>query len=278
MKTAKPRASQLKSKKITKESDVIIAPKIMTTLFDPNNKFWANDTSRFGFKMMEKMGWSPGKGLGVNEDGETKSLPVKVKEDNKGVGCVQSDDQAWVITTHEYNGVLQDLQLCLSAKEREKSDSGKIKKRKEKTNQSEKRKEKKNSKTLNAGEESEPQKHKKEKRKEKKRKEKSKIENEKNTKTPVLKTHAHFIPSRVVAGKRVSNYSQQDLDAIFGTASFSALPSRQTVKADTLEDGISTVTSKTNIKDYFDQKNTKRKFSGPVEGVMLPSPRKKRRL
>ena len=38
---------------------------------------WANDESKFGQKLMEKMGWQKGKGLGANEDGR-----VQVNENN----------------------------------------------------------------------------------------------------------------------------------------------------------------------------------------------------
>ena len=38
---------------------------------------WANDESKFGQKLMEKMGWQKGKGLGANEDGR-----VQVYENN----------------------------------------------------------------------------------------------------------------------------------------------------------------------------------------------------
>ena len=39
---------------------------------------WANDESKFGQKLMEKMGWSKGKGLGANEDGRVQ---VRVHRD-----------------------------------------------------------------------------------------------------------------------------------------------------------------------------------------------------
>ena len=29
---------------------------------DPNNKHWSTNTSNFGFKMLEKMGWKSGEG------------------------------------------------------------------------------------------------------------------------------------------------------------------------------------------------------------------------
>jgi hypothetical protein len=55
-------------------------------VFDPNNKAWANDQTGFGFKMLQKMGWSPGKGLGANEDGNLKNITLLVKNDQLGLG------------------------------------------------------------------------------------------------------------------------------------------------------------------------------------------------
>jgi hypothetical protein len=41
---------------------------------DPNNKHWVNDKSKFGYKMLLKMGWSEGKGLGSQEQGMTENI------------------------------------------------------------------------------------------------------------------------------------------------------------------------------------------------------------
>ena len=38
------------------------------------------------YRMLMKMGWSEGKGLGANEDGMTRHIPVAKKFDNLGVG------------------------------------------------------------------------------------------------------------------------------------------------------------------------------------------------
>ena len=42
------------------------------------------DEDKFGHKMLEKMGWSKGKGLGANEDGNPDHITVKHKADTKG--------------------------------------------------------------------------------------------------------------------------------------------------------------------------------------------------
>ena len=39
---------------------------------DKSGNMWSNDEDKFGQKLMEKMGWSKGKGLGANEDGRVQ--------------------------------------------------------------------------------------------------------------------------------------------------------------------------------------------------------------
>jgi hypothetical protein len=51
---------------------------------DPQNKFWANDKSRFGHKMLEKMGWAQGKGLGKNEQGNPEYVKAQKMNDKEG--------------------------------------------------------------------------------------------------------------------------------------------------------------------------------------------------
>jgi Pin2-interacting protein X1 len=56
---------------------------------DPRNTVWSNDTSRFGHKHMEKLGWAPGMGLGTGSSGReamTSHVKVTVKVDNTGLG------------------------------------------------------------------------------------------------------------------------------------------------------------------------------------------------
>lgn len=44
----------------------------------------AIDTDKFGYKMLMKMGWEDGKGLGKNEDGNTDNLNIAFKADTIG--------------------------------------------------------------------------------------------------------------------------------------------------------------------------------------------------
>lgn len=42
------------------------------------------DANKFGQKMLEKMGWQQGKGLGANENGITEHIKMSYKNDSKG--------------------------------------------------------------------------------------------------------------------------------------------------------------------------------------------------
>lgn len=47
--------------------------------------FFSVDSNKFGQKLLEKMGWTKGKGLGANEDGMTEHIRVSHKNDSKGL-------------------------------------------------------------------------------------------------------------------------------------------------------------------------------------------------
>lgn len=42
------------------------------------------DANKFGQRMLEKMGWQLGKGLGANENGITENIKVSYKNDSQG--------------------------------------------------------------------------------------------------------------------------------------------------------------------------------------------------
>ncbi|KAF8939464.1 hypothetical protein EDD21DRAFT_391548 [Dissophora ornata] len=76
---------------------------------DPRNLHWANDTNKFGLKMMEKMGWSQGKGLGAKEDGVQEHVKVRLKENNLGVGATKKTSDNWLGNTDAFSKLLAEL-------------------------------------------------------------------------------------------------------------------------------------------------------------------------
>lgn len=58
--------------------------------------------------MLEKMGWSKGKGLGANLDGEQNFIRVSHKTDQRGMGYQDRDDQ-WTSHENQFNSLLKSL-------------------------------------------------------------------------------------------------------------------------------------------------------------------------
>ena len=75
------------------------------------NQAWKNDKSKFGFRMLQKMGWTEGKGLGKNEDGLAEHVKVAKKSNNLGLGAKSDTTGAdgWASTAVNFNGVLEAL-------------------------------------------------------------------------------------------------------------------------------------------------------------------------
>ncbi|CAB1098844.1 unnamed protein product [Ectocarpus sp. CCAP 1310/34] len=78
---------------------------------DTQNQAWKNDKSKFGLKMMQKMGWTEGKGLGKNEDGVSEHVKVAKKSNNLGLGATRDSSGAagWASAAVSFNGVLETL-------------------------------------------------------------------------------------------------------------------------------------------------------------------------
>ncbi|XP_013106149.2 PIN2/TERF1-interacting telomerase inhibitor 1 isoform X1 [Stomoxys calcitrans] len=74
----------------------------------PRGKALYEDESRFGTKMLERMGWSKGKGLGAKEDGAKDFVRVRYKNDSEGLGFEHRDDQ-WTQHENSFNGLLKSL-------------------------------------------------------------------------------------------------------------------------------------------------------------------------
>ncbi|ELR23219.1 Gpatch domain containing protein [Acanthamoeba castellanii str. Neff] len=84
---------------------------------DDRNVAWATDKGRFGFQMLEKMGWKEGKGLGANEDGTTEHIKVKKKIDNQGIGTeTVTHNKNWLETSVAYESILASLNASYGTK------------------------------------------------------------------------------------------------------------------------------------------------------------------
>ncbi|NXD57592.1 PINX1 inhibitor, partial [Corvus moneduloides] len=88
---------------------------------DPRNSAWSNDDSKFGQKMLEKMGWSKGKGLGAQEQGNPEHIRVKVKNDVLGLGATINHEDNWIAHQDDFNQLLAELNNCHGQGETEPS-------------------------------------------------------------------------------------------------------------------------------------------------------------
>eukprot|EP00668_Euglena_longa_P011271 GGOE01013662.1.p1 GENE.GGOE01013662.1~~GGOE01013662.1.p1 ORF type:complete len:179 (+),score=25.73 GGOE01013662.1:55-591(+) len=92
---------------------------MMKVSADPNNTAWANDRSRFGFLMLQKMGWTEGSGLGKSEQGEKDHIKVKRLPTGAGLGAATEEHVSWTVHKTAFEEVLSKL----SARNSVESDS-----------------------------------------------------------------------------------------------------------------------------------------------------------
>uniref|UniRef100_A0A0R3S150 G-patch domain-containing protein n=1 Tax=Elaeophora elaphi TaxID=1147741 RepID=A0A0R3S150_9BILA len=95
-------------------------------MFSRNIK-WQNDDSRFGKKMLEKMGWKQGSGLGKYEQGDTENLQLKANVSTRGLGCDEKSDDVLAAHHDSFAAILADLN-----EKKEKSKVKQTKKRRKK--------------------------------------------------------------------------------------------------------------------------------------------------
>ncbi|KAM6084940.1 PIN2/TERF1-interacting telomerase inhibitor 1 isoform 1-T1 [Theristicus caerulescens] len=94
---------------------------------DPRNSAWSKDESKFGQKMLEKMGWSKGKGLGAQEQGNTEHIKVQVKNNMLGLGATINYEDNWIAHQDDFNQLLAELNDCHGQGETESSVNNKKK-------------------------------------------------------------------------------------------------------------------------------------------------------
>uniref|UniRef100_H0WHP9 G-patch domain-containing protein n=2 Tax=Otolemur garnettii TaxID=30611 RepID=H0WHP9_OTOGA len=89
---------------------------------DPRNTAWSNDDSKFGQRMLEKMGWSKGKGLGAQEQGATDHIRVQVKNNHLGLGATVNHENNWIAHQDDFNQLLAELNTCHGQETADSSD------------------------------------------------------------------------------------------------------------------------------------------------------------
>lgn len=114
---------------------------------DTLNAHWKQNKGSFGFRMLQKMGWSEEKGLGKNEDGMVASVKVKRREDGLGLGmeAVKDDvvgSKSWNHTVSGFNAVLELLKTNYNANNQGSENDSESSKKKSKKSKKEKKEKK----------------------------------------------------------------------------------------------------------------------------------------
>ncbi|ELT98161.1 hypothetical protein CAPTEDRAFT_179047 [Capitella teleta] len=76
---------------------------------DPRGLNWSKDEGKYGHKMLERMGWKKGKGLGAKLHGHVDPIAVRKKAAMTGVGFTSQDDDNWIAHQDEFNDLLAQL-------------------------------------------------------------------------------------------------------------------------------------------------------------------------
>ncbi|ETW09252.1 hypothetical protein H310_01651 [Aphanomyces invadans] len=84
---------------------------VMVKLGGLQNKAWASDTSKFGYKMLEKMGWKAGQGVGKDLQGQATHVTIVKRTEGLGIGCSlkQAEVTGWSSTSSNFADVLAAL-------------------------------------------------------------------------------------------------------------------------------------------------------------------------
>ncbi|EGT58752.1 hypothetical protein CAEBREN_26338 [Caenorhabditis brenneri] len=78
---------------------------------DPQNLQWKNDDQKFSKKLMEKMGWSEGDGLGRNRQGDSNAVKLKANHSGRGLGAdkLADYDSTWISHHDDFADLLVAL-------------------------------------------------------------------------------------------------------------------------------------------------------------------------
>lgn len=71
--------------------------------------FFISDDSSFASKMMAKMGWNKGNGLGKSQHGSTDFIQIRYKNNANGLGFDQLKDNQWTENESTFDSLLKSL-------------------------------------------------------------------------------------------------------------------------------------------------------------------------
>jgi len=100
---------------------------------DTRNTAWSSNKSNFGYKMLQKMGWKEGKGLGKEETGRVVNVRVAKRAEGLALGANEdaANNGAFVDQIKGFNEVLAALNQSPASSENTKS---KMKRKREPAN------------------------------------------------------------------------------------------------------------------------------------------------
>ena len=185
----------------------------MSNHIDTQNIKWAKDTSSFGRKLLEKMGWAEGEGIGRDKEGTTTHVKVSRRSENLALGYNQDShgNAAHSARVEDFTSLLTDLAahhpgrvVGAGTKKRVRSLSTASDHHHEIPFES-----------VRIVEEDDERGDAKRSKKEKKSKKKKSSKKSKKKKNSEPKTK-HFVHRKVSRAKNVSSYSATDMKAIFG--------------------------------------------------------------
>lgn len=163
------------------------------------NMAWAADTSKFGYKMLLKMGWSAGKGVGKDLQGDAAHVKIARRSENLGLGCSlkQAEVQGWSNTAQGFADVLKTLNKSYGDESNSdsESDDQETKKCKKKMKKEKKKKEKKD---------------------------KKKKEKKESKKAAAVTNTRRILYHKRLRNKNAKGYDAADMSAILGQAASSS--------------------------------------------------------
>lgn len=86
---------------------------VIVAIEDTRNSEWSKSTTGFGQKMLSKMGWSDGQGLGKNGQGNNLHLrAIRRAEETQGIGVTidNTGSNGWDKTNTNFQSILTSLQ------------------------------------------------------------------------------------------------------------------------------------------------------------------------